>query len=93
MMKNEPITVWYCVTFMVTENAERREYSIFVGGSSEMGALVSATTGLCKWHAEFSEPAFKSIRIATYGEAESLDAELDAIAEREEKELEEEDNE
>ena len=89
-MKNQPITVWYCVTFMVTENAERREYSIFVGSSSEMGAVVSATAGLCKWHAEFSEPAFKSIRIATYGEAESLDAELDAIAEREGKELEKE---
>ncbi len=88
MMKNELITVWYCVTFVVTENAERREYSIFVGGSSEMGALVSATAGLCKGHAEFSEPTFKSIRVATYGEAESLDAELDAIAE-----LEDEDNE
>ncbi|MEQ5051260.1 hypothetical protein ABN154_05440 [Klebsiella michiganensis] len=89
-MKNQPITVWYCVAFMVTENAERREYSIFVGNSSEMGAVVFATNGLCKLHPEFSEPAFKSIRIATYGEAESLDAELDAIAEREEKELEEE---
>lgn len=93
MMKSELITVWYCVTFAVTENAERREYSIFVGGSSEMGALVSATAGLCKWHPEFSEPAFEAIRLATYGEVESLDAELDAIAEREEKELEEEGNE
>ena len=93
MMKNELITAWYCVTFMVTENAERREYSIFVGSSSEMEAVVSATAGLCKGHAEFSEPAFKSIRIATYGEAESLDAAIDAIAEREAKELEEEDNE
>lgn len=89
-MKNELITVWYYVTFMVTENGERREYSIFVGSSSKMGAVVSATAGLCKGHAEFSEPAFKSIRIATYGEADSLNAELDAIAEREEKELEEE---
>lgn len=92
-MKNELINVWYRVTFMVTENANRREYTTFIQGNNEMGAVVSAITGICKWHPEFSEPAFEAIRVATYGEAESLDAELDAIAEREEKELEEEGNE
>lgn len=93
MMKNELITVWYRVTLMVTENGQRREYSTFVDCRGEMDAVVSATAGACKWHPEFSEPAFEAIRIATYGEAESLDAELDAIAEREAKELEEEGNE
>lgn len=92
-MKNELINVWYRVTFMVTENNDRREYTTFIQGSSETGAAVSAAVSICESRDGLSNPTFKSIRIATYGEAESLDAELDAIAEREEKELEEEDNE
>ncbi|MGK0740023.1 hypothetical protein ACSFCX_24015 [Yokenella regensburgei] len=92
-MKNELINVWYRVTFMVTENNDRREYTTFIQGSSETGAAVSAAVSICESRNGLSNPTFKSIRIATYGEAESLDAELDAIAEREEKELEEEDNE
>ncbi|EAU9424125.1 hypothetical protein EOI87_09860 [Salmonella enterica] len=87
-MKNELINVWYRVTFMVTENGERREYSIFAEGSCETGAAVSAAVGICESGDGLSNPTFKSIRIATYGEAESLDAELDAIAGREARELE-----
>lgn len=89
-MKNELIYVWYHVTFMVTENSERREYPIFIQGSSEIGAAVSAAASICEGRDGLSNPTFKSIRIATYGEADSLDAELDAIAEREATELEEE---
>lgn len=89
-MKNELINVWYQVTFMVTENNDRREYTIFTEGSSETGVAVSAAVSICEDRDDLSNPTFKSIRIATYGEAESLDAELDAIAERKEKELEEE---
>ncbi len=92
-MKNELINVWWRVTFMVTKGNERCEHSIFTEGNSETGAAVSAAVGICEGSDGSSNPTFKSIRIATYGEAESLDAELDAIAEREEKELEEEDNE
>lgn len=93
MMKNEPITVWYCVTFMVTKGGDRREYSAFIEGSSETGAAVAAAVSICEDRDGLSNPTFKSIRIATYGEAESLDVELDAIAERKEKELEGEGNE
>lgn len=89
-MKNELINVWYRVTFMVTENNDRREYTTFTAGSSETGAAVSAAVSICEGRDGLSNPTFKSIRIATYGEAESLNAELDAIAELEEKELEEE---
>lgn len=92
-MKNELINVWYRVTFMVTENNDRREYTTFIQGSSETGAAVSAAVSISEGRDGLSNPTFKSIRIATYGEAESLDAELDAIAEREEKELEEENDE
>ncbi|MEW5290325.1 hypothetical protein ABW286_14220 [Erwinia papayae] len=90
MMKNELIQVWFWVTFMVTENNNRHEYSIYVQNSSETGAAVSAAVGICESNVGLSNPTFKAIRIATYGEAESLDAEMDAIAEREAKELEEE---
>lgn len=89
-MKNELINVWWRVTFMVTEGDERRECSIFTEGNSETGAAVSAAVSICEGRDGFSNPTFKSIRIATYGEADSLNAELNAIAEREEKELEEE---
>ncbi|EIZ5130075.1 hypothetical protein RLV03_000412 [Salmonella enterica subsp. enterica serovar Benin] len=92
-MKNELINVWYRVTFMATENGMRREYSIFAEGSSETGAAVSAAVAICKSEDGPGNPTFKSIRIATYGEADKLNAELDAIAEREAKELEEEDDE
>ncbi|MGS3467595.1 hypothetical protein ACB303_16215 [Citrobacter farmeri] len=92
-MENELINVWYRVTFMVTENNDRREYATFIEGSSETGAAVSAAVGICEGRDGLSNPTFKSIRIATDGEADSLNAELDAIAEREAKELEEEDNE
>lgn len=87
-MKNELINVWYRVTFMVTESGERFEYSIFTEGSSEAGAAVSAAVSICENRDGLSNPTFKSIRIATYGEADSLDAELDAIAEREAREPE-----
>lgn len=90
-MKNELMQVWYCVTFMVTENGERREYPIFCQGSSENGAAVSAVVGILNSEKDISHPTFKSIRIATYHEAEQFDDELNAIAEQEEKELEEED--
>lgn len=93
MMKNELINVWYRISFMVTENNDRREYTTFSQGSSETGAAVSAAVSICEGRDGLSNPTFKSIRIATYGEADSLNAELDAIAEREEKELESEDNE
>lgn len=93
MMKDELINVWYRVTFMVTEKNDRREYTTFTEGSSETGAAVSAAVSICEGRDGLSNPTFKSIRIATYGEAESLNAELDAIAEREAKELEGEDNE
>lgn len=93
MMKNELINVWYCVTFMVTVNNERCEHSVFIQDSSEIGAAVAAAVGICESRGEKTRPSFKTIRIATYGEADSLDAELDAIAEREAKELEEEDDE
>lgn len=89
-MKNELMQVWYWATFMVTENNSRREYPIYVQGSSEAGAAVSAAVGICEGSGGLSNPTFKSIRIATYGEAGSLNAELNAIAEREEKEQEEE---
>lgn len=89
-MKNELINVWYRVSFMVTENSDRREYSSFIQGNSETGAAVSAAVGICNGQDGISNPTFKSIRIATYGEADSLDAELNAIAEREAKQLEEE---
>ncbi|QXB75927.1 hypothetical protein I6L62_14135 [Enterobacter asburiae] len=88
-MKNELINVWYRVTFMVTEDGDRREYSTFIEGSSETGAAVAAAVSICEGRDSLSNPTFKSIRIATYGEADSLNAELDAIAEREAKELEE----
>lgn len=92
-MKNELITVWYCVSFMVTENNERREYTAFFEGSSETGAAVSAAVSICEGRDILSNPTFKSIRIATYGEADSLNAELNAIAELEAKELEEDNDE
>lgn len=92
-MKNELMQVWYCVTFMVTESGERREYSIFSQGSSEIGAAVSAAVGILNSNDGMSAPTFKSIRIATYHEAEQLDAELDAIADQEAKELEAESDE
>ena len=88
-MENELINVWYSVTFMVTENNDRREYPIFVQGNSETGAAVLAAVGICNGKDGIGDPVFKSIRIATYHEADSLDAELDAIAEREANELEE----
>lgn len=91
-MKNELINVWYRVTFMVTENNERREYSIFAQGSSETVAAVSAAASICEGRDGLSNPTFKSVRIATYGEADSLNAELDVIAEHEAMELEGEDN-
>lgn len=92
-MKNELINVWYRVTFMATENGARREYSIFAEGNSETGAAVSAAVAICKSEDGPDNPTFKSLRIATYGEADKLNAELDVVAERETKELEEEDNE
>lgn len=92
-MENELINVWYRATFMVTENNDRREYSTFIEGSSETGAAVSAAVSISEGRDGLSNPTFKSIRIATYGEVGSLNAELDAIAEREAKELEEEGNE
>lgn len=92
-MKNELINVWYRITFMVTENNDRREYTTFIQGSSEIEAAVSAAISICEGRDGLSNPTFKSIRIATYGEADSLNAELDAIAEREAKELEGKDNE
>ena len=92
-MNNELINVWYRITFMVTENNDRREYTTFTQGSSETEAAVSAAVSICEGRDGMSNPTFKSIRIATYGEADSLDAELDAIAECEAKELEEEGNE
>ncbi|ENU2140857.1 TPA: hypothetical protein ACTXAG_004688 [Klebsiella oxytoca] len=87
-MKNELINAWYRVTFMVTENNDRREYTTFTEGSSETGAAVSAAVSICESRDGLSNPTFKSIRIATHGEANSLNAELDAIAKREEKVLE-----
>lgn len=92
-MKNELINVWYCITFIVTESSDRREYSIFIQGNSEIGAAVSAAASICEGRDGLSNPTFKSIRLATYGETDSLNAELDAITEREAKELEEEGNE
>ncbi|HCU0624339.1 TPA: hypothetical protein OUF10_004316 [Enterobacter hormaechei] len=92
-MNNELINVWYRITFTVTEGGDRREYSTFIQGGSETGAAVAAAVSICEGRDGLSNPTFKSIRIATNGEAESLDAELDAIAEREEKELEGEGNE
>ncbi|EMZ5628153.1 hypothetical protein ABD528_004910 [Enterobacter roggenkampii] len=92
-MNNELINVWYRITFMVAENNVRREYTTFTQGSSETEAAVSAAVSICEGRDGMSNPTFKSIRIATYGEADSLNAELDAIAERESKELEGEDNE
>ena len=92
-MNNELINVWYRITFMVTENNDRREYTTFTQGSSETEAAVSTAVSICEGRDGMNNPTFKSIRIATYGEADSLDAELDAIAEREAKELEEEGNE
>lgn len=89
-MKNELMQVWYRVAFMVTENGERREYSIFTQGSSETSAAVSAVVGLINAENGLSHPTFKSIRIATNHESQLFDAELAAIAEQEEKELEEE---
>lgn len=93
MMNNELINVWYRITFMVTENNDRREYTTFIEGSSETGAAVSAAVSICEGQDGLSNPTFKSIRIATYGEADSLDAEIDAITEREAKELEEDNDE
>lgn len=92
-MKNELINVWYRVTFMVTEKGQRREYSTFIEGSSETDAAVSAAASICEGRDGLSNPTFKSIRIATYGEADSLNAELDAIAEREAKVPEEKNDE
>ena len=92
-MNNELINVWYRITFMVTENNDRREYTTFTQGSSETEAAVSAAVSICEGQDGLSNPTFKSIRIATNGESESLNAELDAIAEREAKELEGEGNE
>lgn len=88
-MKNELINMWWRTTFMVTQGNERFEYSIFTEGNSETGAAVSAAVSICQGRDGFSNPTFKSIRIATYGEADSLNAELDAITEREAKKLEE----
>ncbi|MCR1324917.1 MULTISPECIES: hypothetical protein [unclassified Enterobacter] len=88
-MKNEHINAWYRITFMVTEDNDRREYTTFTQGSSETEAAVSAAVSICEGRDGMSNPTFESIRIATYGEADSLNAELDAIAEREAKELEE----
>jgi len=90
MMKNELINVWYCVTFMVTDKGARREYSIYAQGDSETGAAVRAAVGICESNDGLSSPMFKSIRIATYHEAEQLDSELDAIAAQEAKGLEDE---
>ncbi|WP_158784640.1 hypothetical protein [Pantoea sp. BAV 3049] len=92
-MKNELISVWYRVTFMVTENGDRREHSIFTQGNSEAGAAVSAAVGICESNNGLSNPTFKSIRVATYGEQDSIEAEMEAIDEREAKELKEEDDE
>ena len=88
-MKNEPISVWYFVTFMVTKNNDRREYSIFTQGNSETAAAVSSAVSICQRPDGINHPTFKSIRIATYGEADSLNAEFNAIDEREAKKLEE----
>lgn len=92
-MNNELINVWYRITFMVTENNDRREYTTFTQGSGQTEAAVSAVVSICEGRDGMSNPTFKSIRIATYGEADSLNAELDAIAEREAKELEEDNDE
>ncbi|MDG9838449.1 hypothetical protein [Enterobacter asburiae] len=92
-MNNELINVWYRITFTVTEGGDRREYTTFTQGSSETEAAVSAAVSICEGRDGMSNPTFKSIRIATYGEADSLNAELDAIAEREAKELEEDNDE
>jgi hypothetical protein len=93
MMKNVLVSVWYRVTFVVVENGNCREHTTFVEGSSEIGAAVSAAVSICNGRSGISSPTLKSIRIATYGETDSLNAELDAIAGREAKELEKEDNE
>ncbi|GEM_PF-2921637 len=92
-MKNELMQVWYWAVFMVTEGGQRREYSIYVQGSSEVGAAVLAAVGICETDNGLINPTFKSIRMATYGEAEQLNAELDAVAGEEAKELEGEGNE
>ena len=89
-MKNELMQVWYWAVFMVTQGGKRREYSIYVQGSSEVGAAVRAAVGICETDNGLLNPTFKSIRMATYGEAEQLDAELDAAAGEDTKELEEE---
>lgn len=81
-MKNELMQPWYRAVFMVTENENRHEYSIFVQGSSEIGAAVSAAVGITERCYGISNVTFKSIRIATYGEAEKIEAEsADAVDE------------
>ncbi|WES69129.1 hypothetical protein [Superficieibacter sp. HKU1] len=92
-MKNELISMWYRVTFMVTRKGDRCEYTIFTQGNSETGAAVNAAVSICEGRDGLSSPTLQSIRVATYGEADSLNAELDVIAEREAKELEEESDE
>ncbi|WP_324029310.1 hypothetical protein GC087_21525 [Pantoea sp. JZ2] len=90
-MKNELMQVWYRVTFMVTDRlGDRREYSIFCQGSSETGTAVSAVVGILNSKEELSSPTFKSIRIATYHEAEQFDAALDELADQDTEKLEEE---
>lgn len=90
--KNELITVWYHAIYMVTENGARREYPIYTQGNSEIDAAVRAAVSITESNASVSNVTFKSIRIASYHEADTLDAELDAITEREAKELEDEHN-
>lgn len=89
-MKDELISVLFRVTFMVTKNNDRSEFSIFTESNSEAGAAVSAAVAICESDNGMSNPTFKSIRVATYGEQDSIEAGRVAIAEREAKELEEE---
>ncbi|AIU73638.1 hypothetical protein AT03_15385 [Hafnia alvei FB1] len=83
--KNELITVWYHAIYMVTENGARREYPIYTQGNSEIDAAVRAAVSITESNSSVSNVTFKSIRIASYHEADTLDAELDAIAEEENK--------
>lgn len=90
-MKNELISTLFRVTFMVTKNNYRVEYSIFTESNSEAGAAVQASVAICESDNGMTNPTFKSIRVATYGERDSIEAGRVANAERESEELEEED--
>lgn len=82
-MKQELITIWYHAVFMVTDNGARREYPIYAQGNSEISAAVSAAVAITESNPHLSNATFKSIRVVTYGEQETLEAELTAIDEKE----------